>query len=361
MFSTEDIRTVVEFESHNFPVLSVYLNVDPQVRTPEQYKQALRLLLDKAEKADPADRKRVQSFVELGFNRRGRGLIMFSCTGADYWWAQTVSAPVADASFVTFRPYVRQFAALLSAYSHYGVIHVDQNGARLYGFNLGELEAVEGYLGEEIRFGRGGGWAAPRYQRRESEQVRQNLQEAAEIAEDFYRRNFTRHLILAGTEKNVAAFKNLLSSRLRDLVLERISISANASSGEIQEKALDVVRNAALKDAIESADLLLSRVQSNERAVVGLVDTLTAVQNGRAEHVVVLSNYARSAYRFVDSGMILLELNEDAPLASGRIQELPDAVDSVIRRSLLQNIDVTFLDEHKGLQNAGSIGAFTRY
>ncbi len=166
---------------------------------------------------------------------------------------------------------------------------------------------------------------------------------------------------MAGTEKNVAAFKNLLSSRLRDLVLERISISANASSGEIQEKALDVVRNAALKDAIESADLLLSRVQSNERAVVGLVDTLTAVQNGRAEHVVVLSNYARSAYRFVDSGMILLELNEDAPLASGRIQELPDAVDSVIRRSLLQNIDVTFLDEHKGLQNAGSIGAFTRY
>lgn len=55
MFSTEDIRTVVEFESHDFPVLSVYLNVDPQARTPEQYKQALRLLLDKAEKADSTD------------------------------------------------------------------------------------------------------------------------------------------------------------------------------------------------------------------------------------------------------------------------------------------------------------------
>lgn len=130
---------------------------------------------------------------------------------------------------------------------------------------------------------------------------------------------------------------------------------------EIQEKALELMRMEALQDGLASADLLLSRVNANERAVVGLVDTLTAVQNGRAEHVVLLAIIARSAYRFVDSGMILLELNEDSPLASGRIQELPDAVDSVIRRSLMQGIDVTMLEEHKGLQNAGSIGAFTRY
>lgn len=65
----------------------------------------------------------------MGFNRRGRGLIMFSCTQADYWWAQTVSAPVNDASFVTFRPYVRQLADLLQIYSNYGVIHVNRSGA----------------------------------------------------------------------------------------------------------------------------------------------------------------------------------------------------------------------------------------
>lgn len=361
MFSSSDIRTVVEFESPKHPVLSVYLNVDPSVRSPEQYKQVLRTLLSKAEKADDADIERVENFVEMGFNRRGRGLIIFSCVKADFWWEKTLSTPLADSVFVSFRPYVRQIASSLNTYSNYGVIHVDQLGARLYRFNMGELEAAEGYLGEEIRSGRGGGWAAPRYQRHEDEQARQNLQEAAELAEDFYRRSNTRHLILAGTDKNVATFKGMLSHRLRNMMLDRISVNANASAPEIQEKALAVVIKASNQDAIESADLLINRARSNERAVLGLAETLTAVQNGRAEHVIVLANYARNAWRFVDSGTILLELGEESPLQSGRVQELPDAVDSVIRHALLQEIDVTMLDAHPGLENAGKIGALTRY
>lgn len=139
----------------------------------------------------------------MGFSRRGRGLIMFSCENSDFWWAQTLATPVNNAVFVGFRPYVRQLASSLNRYSNYGVIHVDQMGARLYRFNMGELEAAEGFLGEEIRGGRGGGWAAQRYQRHETEQARQNLQEAAELAEDFYRRSNTRHLILAGDKKRM--------------------------------------------------------------------------------------------------------------------------------------------------------------
>jgi peptide chain release factor subunit 1 len=361
MFSDVEIRTIVEFESHKHPVLSIYLNVDPSARSPEQYKQALRTLLSKADKAEDVDCKRVQNFVEMGFSRRGRGLIMFSCENSDFWWAQTLATPVNDAVFVGFRPYVRQLASSLNRYSNYGVIHVDQMGARLYRFNMGELEAAEGFLGEEIRGGRGGGWAAQRYQRHENEQARQNLQEAAELAEDFYRRSNTRHLILAGTEKNVATFKGLLSNRLRSMMLDRISVNANASPQEIQEKALELVTQASRQDAIETTDQLLARAQTNERAVLGLAETLTAVQNGRAEHVVILSNYARNAYRFVDSGTILLELTEESPLVSGRVRELPDAVDSVIRHSLLQEIDITMIDEHSGLQQAGKIGALTRY
>lgn len=52
MFSDVEIRTIVEFESHKHPVLSIYLNVDPSARSPEQYKQALRTLLSKADKQE---------------------------------------------------------------------------------------------------------------------------------------------------------------------------------------------------------------------------------------------------------------------------------------------------------------------
>lgn len=356
-----DIRQVVEFESHDHPVLSIYLNVDPHRRSPEKYKLALRSLLSKAEGADPADIKRMQNYLEMGYNWQGRGLVMFSCAGQDFWWARSFMVPVEDFVFVSYRPYIRQLASLIDTYERYGVIHIDQEGARLYVYNMGYLEAVEGYLGEEVKQHKAGGWSAPRYQRHESTVAHHNLQDAAEIAEEFYRRNNTRRLLLAGTEKNVARFKELLSHRLRSMVVGQFPADANATPAELSEKALELAIKAADEEARAMADRVVDQVHKGGNAVAGLAETLTAVQHGRASHIVVLSDFARPAYRFVDSGYIVLDLESEQELGSGRIQELPDAVESVLRRALWQGIGVTILDEHPGLEAIGKIAALTRY
>lgn len=361
MLTEYDVRQAVEFESHDSPVLSIYLNVDPHRRTVEKYKLALRNLLDKAESASPEDVRRVQSYIEMGYNRTGRGIVIFSCAAKDFWWAQSFAVPVEDTVFVSFRPYVRQLARLLDTYERCGVVHIDQEGARLYLFNMGVLEAADGYLGEEVKLHRSGGWSNPRYQRQEAQQVRRNLQEAAEIAEEFYRETDTRRLILAGTEKNVARFKDLLSNRLRTMVIGQFGADANASQTDIRDKALELAAKAEEKEVQVMTDLVLATAQRGGNAVLGLVDTLTAVQHGRAQHVVALADYSQHAYRFVDSGLIVLELNEESDLASGRIQDLPDAVESVLRRALAQSIGVTLVDQHAGLAQAGKIGALTRW
>jgi len=361
MLNDVDVRQAVEFESHIHPVLSIYLNVDPQQRTLDQYKLALRNLLGEAEEAAPEDIKRVQTYLETGYNRQGRGLILFSCAAEDFWWAHALQIPVEDSAWVSFRPYVRQLVMLLDNYERYGVIHVDQEGARLYLFNLGDLEAVEGMLGEEVKLHKAGGWSASRYQRHETEQARQNLQDAAEMAEDFYRRSNIRRLILAGTDKNIATFKALLSHRLRSIVVGQMSAQANATPAQIGEKALAVALKASHDEALALVDDVITGTRKGGNAILGLAETLTAVQEGRAQHVVTLADFAQPAYRFVDSGLILLELNEASELASGRVQALPDAVDSVLRRALAQGIGVTILDQHAELAAAGKIGALTRY
>ena len=108
-------------------------------------------------------------------------------------------------------------------------------------------------------------------------------------------------------------------------------------------------------------DAILAEASRGGNAVLGLSATLTAVQDGRADHIVVLADYAQPAYRFVDSGHILLELNEQSDLQSGRVQPLPDAVDSAIRRAMAQNIGFSILEKHDGLARHGKIGASTRY
>lgn len=361
MLTDVDVRQVIEFESAEHPVLSIYLNVDPHRRSPEKYKLALRSLLSQAKGADPEDVKRMQNYIDMGYNWQGRGLIMFSCAAEDFWWAASLMTPVEDSVMVSHRPHVRQLAMLMDAYERYGVIQVDQEGARLYVFHMGNLEAVEGYLGEDVKLHKAGGWAAQRYQRSERTVARQNLQDMAEMAEEFYRQNDTRHLILAGTEQNTAHFKDMLSHRLRNMVVGSIPVDANASPAEIQEKALEVARQAADEEAVAIADQLVTTLHKGGNAVAGLAETLTAVQHGRAQHVVAISSFTQPAYRFVDSGYIVLNLEDEAELGSGRIQELPDGVDSVLRRAMAQGISVTMLDHHEGLEEVGSIGALTRY
>jgi peptide chain release factor subunit 1 len=362
MFVDADVRQAIEFESDSqTPVLSIYLNVDPSQRTAEKYKLALRNLLGKAEGAAAEDVQRMQSYLELGYNRQGRGLVMFSCAAKEFWWAKSYMVPIEDAVFLGRRPYVRQLASLMDTYERYGVIHVDQQGARLYIFNMGILEDVEGYLGEEVKQHKAGGWAAARYQRHEAEIARHNLGDAAEMAEDYYRTSGTRRLLVAGTEKNVARFTDLLSHRLRSMVVGQIKAGANATPAELSDKALKVAREAAGEEAKATADAIVTIAHKGGNAVIGLAETLTAVQDGRAQHVAALSGFARPAYRFVDSGYIILDLADDQELGSGRLQELPDAVESVLRRALAQGIGVTILEQHAGLEKAGKIGALTRY
>ncbi len=73
------------------------------------------------------------------------------------------------------------------------------------------------------------------------------------------------------------------------------------------------------------------------------------------------SDFSRPAYRFVDNGYIVLDLDDETELGSGRVQELPDGVESVLRRAMAQGIGVTILDEHEQLEELGSIAALTRY
>lgn len=356
------IRQAVEFQSHRHPVLSIYLNVDPHRRSAEKYKLALRGLLDKAEKADPEDRRRIQNFIEMGYNWQGRGIVIFSCAAENFWWAESLPVPVEDSVFVSFRPYVHQLATLLDAYARLGVIHVDQMGARLYLFHMGYLEAAEGFLGEEVRMHRAGGWAAQRYQRHEAETARQNLQDAAELAEEFYRQSDTRRLILAGTDKNVARFRDLLSHRLRTMVIGEISADANASPSDLQQRATDLARKEAERAGDELADVIVTAAHKGSNAVLGLAETLNAVQTGRAQHVVVLAGFSRPAFRFKNSGFVVLSKEEAAATGSTEeLDDLPDAVDSVLRRSLLNGVGVTVLADHPELMKSGKIGALTRY
>lgn len=267
MIHEADLRELVEFEGQEHPVLSLYLDVDPRRVSPEQYRLVLRNLFDTAAGVDPADRQRVEHFIDLEYDRQARAVACFSCQKQGFWRAYTFNVPIASAIMIDRRPLVRRLVDLLDTYGYLGVVAVDKMGARFFSFHLGTLEEAIGVVGEEVRRHKQGGRSAARYQRHEDEAALGNLREAAELTETLARQYKWRRLVLAGTDDNIAQFSELLSPPLRQLVVGATPLELNAGLQDVQARA-EAVALEAHNDYIQQLthDLLEVAARSDTRA-----------------------------------------------------------------------------------------------
>ena len=365
MIREADLRELVEFDGSDSPVLSLYLNVDPRATTTEAYRLALRNLLESATAADPADKARIERFVDLEYDRQARGIVCFSCQKKDFWRAFTLDVPVENAISVARRPLVRKLVDLLNIYGHLGVVAVDKQGARFYSFHLGELEEVVGALGEDVKRHKQGGWAASRYQRHEDEAARSNLKSFVELTDRFTRQYDWQQLILAGARETVAQFQEMLPDHLRKLVIGTMPLEPDASLLDVREKAEELARQAYDDRTQALAKDLVVHASKGDMAVMGLEDTLEALQQSQVYQLFFTESYAPPdgvVKRCLNCNYLTTAEAETCPLCGGELRPMVDPVNNIARRAIAQGAQVLVLPPGNPLEEAGaSIGAFLRY
>ncbi|NUQ36636.1 MAG: hypothetical protein HUU23_02340 [Caldilineales bacterium] len=365
MIHEADLRELVEFEGQDSPVLSLYLDVDPRRLPPEQYRLVLRNLFDTAAGVDPADRQRVEHFIDLEYDRQARGIACFSCQEQGFWRAYTFNVPIANAIMVDRRPLVRRLVDLLDTYGHLGVVAVDKTGARFFSFHLGSLEEASGMVGEEVKRHKQGGRSAARYQRHEDEAALSNLREVAELTETYARQYQWRRLVLAGTEDNIARFSELLSPPMRQLVVGTTPLELNAGLQDVQARAETIALEARNDYIQQLAQELLVAAAKGDHAVAGLGPTLEALQSGRIHQLLFCEDYTVEGghvRRCASCNYIGESAEAQCPLCGGVYEPLPDAINTIARRAIAQGAQVTILAPGNPLEAADThIGAFLRF
>lgn len=364
MIDKAALQELVGFQttSETAPVLSFYLNVDPLQRTTDTYKLAMRHLLDSVNShVAREDRVRVERYVDFEYDWQGRGLVCFSCAADNLWRAYPLMVPVEDRVFAGRRAYVKPLSDLLDTYTRYGVVLVDREGAHLFLFHMGELEDVTGVAGEDVKRHKQGGWAAARYQRHEDEAAYRNLKDAADMTAEFVRDGRCEHLILGGTDENVARFAALLPKNARALVVGTINVEMTASPAEVGEKSLALIHKADSERKRALVQQLLTTAAKGGPAALGLKDTLTAVYAGRAHYLILDEGYAAPAYRCDNCGYVEVQEMETCPACGAALRMLPDAADSLVRWAIEQGIDLTVVSGIDELTQQGAVGALLRY
>src|SRR2546429_6769200 len=126
MISTHDLEQLEHFDGHGAPVLSVYLNLQPerqlerafQIAFKSLVRDARRRLDERGREQLEAEAQRVADWLE-GEPPRGQGLAVFSCQPAGLWQAHSLPVPVQDPPALEATPYLSTLLDLLVQYQRY--------------------------------------------------------------------------------------------------------------------------------------------------------------------------------------------------------------------------------------------------
>ena len=365
MFHEAELRELVEFDGQGSPVVSLYLKVDPRYRTIDEYKLALRGLFESVEGYDAADRERIEHYLDLEYDRQARSVVCFTCQALGFWRTYTFNVPVEDAIMVDRRPLVRSLVDLVDTYGYLGVVNVDKHGARFFSFHLGSLEEATGIIGEEVRRHKQGGRSAARFQRKEDVVAQANLRDVVELTVELQRQYNWRRLVLAGTDDNLARFTEQMPQTLQKLVVGSTPLELTAGVQEVRERTEAVALQARATYIQQLADDLMVAAGKGDGAVIGLAPTVDAIQNGRIYQLLFTETYEvdeARVQRCQACNYLSTQGGDECPVCGGVLQHLPDAINTLARRTIAQGAQVIVLPpENRLAQENYQIGGFLRF
>lgn len=361
MITEKQLAALVGFDGTQ-PVLSVYLDTDLSDKSKEDVKLMLRQRL-KALEQEPlqSDIKRVFRYLDYEYDWQPRGLAIFA-SGDELW--QTIPLPisVSTRAFCSSKPVVRVLMDVFDRFGRYVVALVDREALRLFLVEGGQITSGSEVVGEELKRHRQGGWAAARYQRHEGHLALHNLKQAIEVTNQYMADHDCERWVLGGSEEVLAQVKGLLPPKLQKGLIGEFTVNMAARPAEVLQQSLDVALKADTEEERRLVTEAITAANKGGAGVIGLADSLYALQEGRVRLLLVDEEYTASGTMCTQCEYIAPNLSGVCPFCGGtEFHEVADAVNRAIHKAIDTGASVNIVRENPALREVGGVAALLRY
>jgi len=367
MIDQAQLANLCSFESDGHKVVSVYLDTDTAKESSESIKLQLKGMLRDAQLQSTPDAENIERYLELSYDWSTPGLALFSCAAANFFQAFPTAVAFRNRLRTGPKPYIKPLAHLLDYYADYGAVLVDKIGARFFKYHQGELQATDGYLGEDIhklKDGRGSSAVGMRGglggARREEAAAGRNLREAAAAAAAFFNKWPVRRLFIGGTAETVASFSDLLPKQLQSCIAGTFNMGMNAGEHEVRKQVLALLQESNARREAKMVESLISALGQNGNAVAGLDETLQAVNQRRVQTLLISDGFHAPGYFDEKAGYVVANLAQ-SPLPAEELIPVDDVVDLAMNLTLSNGGQAEVVTGDERLEAYGRIGALLRY
>ncbi|MDB4949552.1 MAG: hypothetical protein JWM27_2201 [Gemmatimonadetes bacterium] len=358
MITKHDLESLIGRASNGNPVLSLFLDMSVN----ENNKRTHRVFLSQQraqfeelghEAARVSDAQveevlaRVQAWLDEGFDEANHGVVVYAEIGGGWFHALQFPVPVQNRLVVSDRPVIGPLAQVIEGYRHYGVILLDREHVRLLSVYLGTVLDEVTVRGDPIptpSHVQAGGYSQTRFQRRKAEEMRHFFKEFAREVEDFAARFQPEDLVMLGTDENVAKFREFLPEAILKRVIHTGPMPVDGSTSEVLARLEPHLRAAQERAGRGVLEQVRDRVAHDYLAIAGLQGTLTALQEGKVDTLVLAANQRRDGCRCGQCGFVFARGLATCPYDGSTTLEEVEVVEEMVRMAEGQGVPIAFAE-----------------
>lgn len=361
------------FELVGVPVISLYLNAQPDEHGHDNYHTFVRNELRERAKTFPTgsperesfdqDVERIEAYLKDEVRASANGIAIFACAGAgDFFEAIQLDAPIENNRLYVYdQPHLYPLARLMDQYPRYAVLVANTNSARVFVFGRGAKLDSEEVKNRKTNRTKVGGWSQMRYQRHLANYHLHHAKEVVEVLERVVRDERAEHVILAGDDVIIPLLREQMPLQLGEKVIDVMSLDINAPEHEIFESSMESLREHDSQTDAEKVSRLLNEYRGNGLAVVGVAETLAALSNGQADDLLISAAPGELQYdeEKVRAVLAAYSAGDGEPAVDPSEPRL--VADELVKRAQASAASVTFIEDASLLADVGGVGATLRY
>ncbi|HEY3042828.1 MAG TPA: Vms1/Ankzf1 family peptidyl-tRNA hydrolase [Vicinamibacterales bacterium] len=335
---------LASLEPGPFPVVSLYLNTQPDQNGRDHFEPFLKKELAERLRTYPAsgperaslekDADKIREYV-AGLDPSANGLAIFACAGAELFDAVVLAAPIREHRlYVSDQPHLYPLARLIDEYPRYAALLADTHSARIFVFAGNAVEHTEQIEGVKTKRHKMGGWSQARYQRHTENYHVHHAKEVVDALARIVRDESIRAIVMSGDEVIVPLLKEQLPKDLAARVIDVVKLEIQASEREVLEKTIAALREKDVETDRGKVEELLGAYRANGLAVVGVDETRKALERGQVDELVITASPASIGER---------------------------AADELVAKARQTAATICFIEDPALLSAVGSVGALLRF
>ena len=379
----EQLDRLAAFGQAPYPVVSLYLNTQPNGRGRDEYRTFVRKEFKARSDSYPAgtperesldrDLERIARYLDTSVSPSANSIAIFACSAGDLFETIQLDAPI-DQHWLSIgdQPHLYPLARIESRYPRHAAVLADTHSARILVFATGGVTDARRIENVKTKRMMQGGWSQARYQRHIENFHLHHAKEVVEALDRIVQRDAIEHIVVAGDEVVIPLLREQLPKHLAAKVVDHLKLPAGSPDQDVLKASLAAMRRVNERTDRDKVEAAVGAYRAGGLGVVGPEATLLALTNGQVDELLLAASL-RGLQRLRGGRAGTMAVANDATLTRPAVASVaagepadadPDVLrlaDGFVTKAQQTGARIEFVEDPSLLEPYGGVAATLRY